>query len=223
MHEFVLMGLAAILLLLAIAILAYPLRRHKKGLLLIIPLYLVLSLTAYWYWGGFAQWQAFNKAQAQKKQVQAILKQIKSPQVLVAQLKSRLKQDPTSAKGWYLLGRLDASLGDWQAAAKAFLRAKQLNPSDVLVQVNYAAALWQTRHQHFDEEICALLQAVLVQDAQQVDALSMLAMAAFQEKDYPKAIDYWQRLLQMAQANSADANAIAEAIAKAHELNDARR
>lgn len=219
MRELIFFGCLSFILLSALALLVYPLRHHKKILLLIVPTFVSISVAAYLYWGGFFEWRAFHQAQIQKQQVQAMLKKLKSPNVIIEQLKSRLQQDPNSAKGWYLLGRLYASQGNWQQAEQVFFKAKTLDARDIVYQINYIEALWQMREQRFDTEIHGLLLDVLRQEPHQADALSMLALEAFQDKNYSKAIDYWQQMLKMLPANSPEANTIAKAIARAHQLS----
>ena len=77
--------------------------------------------------------------------------------------------------------------------------------------------MWQLNHQKFNGESRALLQAVLKKNANQPDALAMLAMDAFIGHAYQRAIDYWQRLLKIAPPQSDDAEAIRKAIAKAQQ------
>lgn len=189
----------------------------KKGVFLLIPLTMLATTAAYWYWGAMAEWQHFLNQQEKQKQVQAVLQSIKSPGQIIEKLKARLQVEPESARGWYLLGRLYTSQEQWIQARDAFAKAHQLNPADEATTVNYAQSLWQLNQQQFDEPIRSLFKELLQKNPDQPDALAMLAMDAYMTHDYQQAINYWQHLLKLAPEQSQEAQMIRKAIAKAQQ------
>lgn len=214
MDKWLLISLA-ILLLLALPVALYPLRASKKSLFIIIPL-MVCSLTlAYWQWGALPQWSEYQQQQEKQKKIVALMQTIKGPEQLIAKLKASLRANPNSAKGWYLLGRIYASQGEWLDAKAAFEKAYQLNPADETIVVNYGQSLWQLNQQQFNDTIRTIFNGLLQKNPQQPDALAMLAMDAFGSKNYQSAIDYWQKLLKLAPEHSEEAQMILKAIAKA--------
>lgn len=205
-----------VLLGLALVIALYPFGHALKTNLLWGPLLIVLVMLGYWHWGAYPAWNAHLQQQTRLKQLQSIMQSMQTPEALIAKLKTRVLQKP-SARGWYLLGRLYASQGDWQLAHDAFFRAHRLKPNDEKITINYAQGLWQLNQQSLNNEVRTLLESVLKQNKNQPDALAMIAMDAFQHQAYQQAIDYWQRILSVLPPQSADANAIRKAIAKAQQ------
>ena len=202
------------LLLLALSIALYPLRKSRV-IMILAPVLIVLVSLAYWRWGAWSEWVNHLQAYEKQQRIQTMLKSMHDPAELIATLKATLHKQPNSARGWYLLGRLYVSQNQWQQANDAFERAHHLQPDDEQITVNYAQNLWQLHHQTFDKTSRALLIGVLKKNANQPDALAMLAMDAYRRDNYQQAIDYWQRLLTLAPPQSEEAQAIRKAIAKA--------
>ena len=207
-----------VLLCLALLLMIYPLRRYNKALILIISLFFIgLSGVAYWQWGGFYQLKRYEDKQRQTTRANEVLKQYKTPAALIDKLTERLRANPNSAKGWYLLGRLLASQNQWPAARDAFSRAVALDSLDLRYRINWIDALWNVNQQQFNPMIRKQLHQVLNQDPKQPDALAMLAMDAYQQQRYRRAIVYWEMLLQMTSPDSDAARALRKAIAKAQQ------
>jgi cytochrome c-type biogenesis protein CcmH/NrfG len=132
-------------------------------------------------------------------------------------LRAKLDDSPKSAKGWYLLGRIYSGQNEQQHAVDAFAKAYQFDPQNEQYMVNYAHSLWQLNNRQFTVQITELFSNLLKNNANQPDALAMLAMDAYTSHAYEDAIDYWQRLLKLAPQQSEEAQAIRKAIAKAEE------
>jgi cytochrome c-type biogenesis protein CcmH/NrfG len=215
MNEWWLLACFIGLVLLALPIMLYPMRQSKG--LAACCVFLIMSFVSvtYWYWGGWFGWINQVHSEDKKQQVQALLRTIKNPSELVEKLKNRLKDNPESARGWYLLGRLYVSENQWSLARDAFAKSHQLEPDDEAVTVNYAQSLWQLNQQQFNDQIRTLFEKLLQKNPNQPDALAMLAMDAYMRHDYLLAIHYWQHLLKLAPEQSEEAQAIQKAIVKA--------
>ncbi|KTC65904.1 cytochrome c-type biogenesis protein (plasmid) [Legionella adelaidensis] len=212
--ELILIGIFIFLSAIALVLAFYPLRKTKS--ISILAIFLLAGIVAaYWQWGGFKSWQLYEKELTKKAQVQALLKQIKDPDELITKLQEKLKDNPNSAKGWYLLGRIYASKGEWEQAEKAFKIAYQLKPHQVKYILNLGQSIWQRNHQEFTPASRKLFKKILEIDKNQPDALAMLAMDAFMSHDYEIAINYWQKLLTLAPENSEESRMIRKAIARA--------
>lgn len=222
MNDWWLLASFFVLSLIALVIAIYPLRQIKFIKIVLTPIMAILVALAYWTWGAWPDWKDYQKQQAKQQQIQAMLKSIRSPQELIDKLKARVMQEPDSARGWYLLGRLYASQDRWQEAADSYAKAHELQADDLKITVSYAQSLWQINHRQFDDTSRALLQSVLQKNKDQPDALAMLAMDAFLGHSYQQAINYWQRLLELAPPQSEDAQAIRKAIAKAEKKISSR-
>ncbi len=216
-----LIGCGFILLVIAIFVALSPFYKQKSGLIplgLIAVMLFILPLLAYQYWGARSEWNRYQQQLSKQQQVNAVVQSVRgNPQIIVNQLKKRLEQQPQSARGWYLLGRLYASQGEWQLAHDAFIKAHRLKPNNEKITLNYVQSLWQLNNQQFNDETRGLLQSVYQKNPKQPDALAMLAMDAYLRHAYKQAIDYWQYLLHLIPPQSEDALAIRKAIAKAQQ------
>lgn len=217
MEQYILISGFIVLYLIAFGFLKYPLKLAKTPSWLFWGLTLTLVTSSYLYWGSYFQWQAYESKLLKTEQAKQLLSQFKDPQELIAVLRTKLDNSPQSAKGWYLLGRLYSGQNAFAQAVKAFRKAQALDPKNELYLVNYAHGLWQLNQKQFNPQIIELFSQLLTNNSQQADALAMLAMNAFQEKDYVQAIDYWKRLLQLVASESHEADSIRRAIAQAEQ------
>ncbi len=149
MNEWWLISGLFLLLIIALVVALYPLRKPAISIMLLSPHYLFYRGFCLLALGCFTDWNRYIHQEASSNQIQTMLKSIRSPQDLVDKLKVRLAKQPNSVKGWYLLGKLYASRDEWQQARDAFARAYQLRPEDVQNAVNYAQVYLQLNNQHF--------------------------------------------------------------------------
>ena len=207
-----------VLLLLALAIAVYPLRH---GLWRSLPASLlalvVFTLPAYYMWGGWTDWLEHEHAMLRQQEAKAMLATVSSPQELIDRLRARLDDSPASARGWYLLGRLYSGQKQWQPARDAYAKSLQLDAENVAAALGYVETLWQLNSQQYNDDIRQRLNAILKKHPDQPDALSMLAMDAYEQKQYEQAITYWRQILALVPAQSDEAKALRKAIAKAQE------
>jgi cytochrome c-type biogenesis protein CcmH len=214
MNEGLLIGFL-ILLSIAFGFMLYPLRQSRKFCLLLVPAVILLVVMAYWHWGAWRELADYQQQQVQQQRLEALLKSMHGPQGIIKALRAKLAKTPNSARGWFLLGRLYVSQQQWSQACAAFKHAHRLQKDNDTITVHYAQSLWELNQQQFNPHVRFLLKTVLQHNSEQPDALAMLAMDAFQQKNYQLAIDYWQRLLKQVPPQSEQALAIRKAIAKA--------
>ena len=136
----------------------------------------------------------------------------------VEKLAKRLEQNPNDAQGWVMLGRSFIVLERFSDAANAYARATTLNNSDANLWADYAEALAMANGQRLAGKPAEALDRALKIDPKNQKALALAGSAAFEASDYPKALEYWQRLLSLLPPNSEDARAVVDQIAKAKEL-----
>ncbi len=180
----------------------------------------VSAFLIYIYVGSFQQLHQLQIDEEQKEKVAQLLQTMDGKQGLINKLKERIEHEPNSAQGHYLLAKLLASEGDWKESIKYFKKAKLIEPTNTNYQIQYVFALWQMNKTQFNDEIRTNLKQLIEQEPEQVDALNMLAMDAYQQQNYKQAILYWQRLLKLAPPNSNDAKMIEAAINKVKENID---
>lgn len=196
-------------------ILMKPLRCRFMGQFLGIIGISCLSAFGYWAWGDYFSWNGFLKQQYAREEAQRVMKTTNGPQEIIHKIEQRLAQEPDSAQGWFLLGRLYSHQNQMNQALEAFAKAHQLEPLNEQYSVHYAHGLWVNNKEEFNTPIRKIFKDLLEHNPKQPDALAMLAMDSYLRHDYERAVGYWNQLLQLAPPQSDEAKAIRQAIAKA--------
>ena len=208
--------LIVLMIVLATVLVVWPLRGSRGLALLLVLLLPLSSFGLYQWWGSAHAWEGHLAKLEQKAKVEKAMKAFKSPEAVINALKQRISQQPGSAKGWYLLGRLYQSQKDYHKASNAFARAQQLKPDDLQIKFQYAQALYLANDQNMTTKIEGTLKNILKKQPKQPDTLNFLAMDAYTHRQYADAIGYWRELLTVLPKGGADSTAIIEAIEKAH-------
>jgi cytochrome c-type biogenesis protein CcmH len=133
----------------------------------------------------------------------------------VAALAKRLQSNPSDAQGWTMLARSYSSLEKYGEAAGAFAKATELTPNDADLWADYAYASAMANGRSLEGKPLELVDRALKIDPDNAKALGLAANAAFEAKNYQKAIDYWQRLLKRVPADSDITQTINERINEA--------
>lgn len=136
----------------------------------------------------------------------------------VASLAKRLEQNPGDVAGWTMLARSYTSLGKYGEASAAYGKATALKPDDADLWADYAFSLAMASEQKLQGKPSELIKKALQLDPQNPKALELAGSAAFEERDYKRAIEYWQKLLERVPANSEVAESLNERINKAKTL-----
>lgn len=136
-------------------------------------------------------------------------------QLMTTRLAMRLKRNPQDADGWAMLGRSYAMMQRFGDGAAAFAKAAALNPNDAPLIADYADMLAMAQGRRFDGEPTALINQALKIDPNNLKALSLGGTAAFEEKAYSRAVEYWQRLLENIPANTQLSDSVQKSIAEA--------
>lgn len=136
----------------------------------------------------------------------------------VAALAKRLQSNPTDTQGWIMLARSYAQMERFGEAAGAYAKATQLQPNDADLWTDYAFVSAMAAGQRLDGHPTELINQALKVDPDNAKALQLAGSAAFQAKDYRKAIEYWERVLKKAPGDSELANLITERINEAKAL-----
>jgi len=208
---FIVIMLLVVLSLILIPLLILRFLLTALGLLIFLPLF---ALSFYWLWGAAPQIEAWAAQQQQIVHAQELMAQFKSPKEVIEALKTRLKADPQSAKGWYLLGKLYLDQQNYAEASQAFARANELHPNKPEVMVALAQTLFFENNRLLDPKSTALLNEVLTLDPKNKDALNLLAIGAYNAGDYPTATRYWQELLPLLTEGSEEQNLVIEMLSQ---------
>ncbi|HVT62763.1 MAG TPA: tetratricopeptide repeat protein [Legionellaceae bacterium] len=202
-----------LLTLMACTLMVWPLRK-QRGIGFLLSVGLALVVCAYGYWGAWSAWMSHETSQLKQQKAQALLRTIKSPEVLIQHLQMHVAKHPKAARGWYFLGRLYASQHRWTDSLAAFSKAYALDPNDESTALNYAQGLWRSKNHVDQEKARNIVKQVLQRNPHQVDALAMLAVDAEIHAQWRAALDYWQRVLSLLPPQSAEANDIRKNIVR---------
>ena len=103
-------------------------------------------------------------------------------------------------------------------AAGAYAKATELKPADADLWAEYAFTSAMASGQRLEGRPTELVQQALKVDPENVKALQLAGSAAFELKDYKKAVEYWERVLKKVPAGSQVAELITERINEAKSL-----
>jgi len=136
----------------------------------------------------------------------------------VAKLAERLKSNPNDLQGWTMLARSYNSMEKYSDAANAYAKATELNPKDADLLAEYAFATGMAEGKSLAGKPTEIINRALKADPENAKALQLAGSAAFQAKDYKKAVDYWQRVLKKVPPGSEVAETINARINEAKTL-----
>ena len=136
----------------------------------------------------------------------------------VDKLAKRLESNPSDVQGWTMLARSYSSMERFSDAAAAYAKATELKPKDADLLTEYAFATAMANGRSLEGKPMELIQQALKVEPENAKALQLAGSAAFQAKDYRKAIDYWNRVLAQVPPDSEVGQTIAARIAEAKSL-----
>src|ERR1700752_3794444 len=138
----------------------------------------------------------------------------------VAALAKRLQANPSDVQGWTMLARSYSSLERYGEAAGAYARLTELTPNDADLWAEYAFAVAMASGRKLEGKPLELIEHALKIDPNNPRALGLAANAAFEAKNYQKAIDYWERIKKQMPADAEIAKTLQERIDEAKALQN---
>ncbi len=139
-------------------------------------------------------------------------------EAMVAKLAARLEQKPDDGNGWALLARSYLVMKRPKEAVAAYERATAILKDNADLLADYADALALLQDRHIDGKSLQMVERALTIDPAQWKALAMAGSAAFERKDYKKAVAYWEKLQSRAEPGSEFAREIAANLEEARQL-----
>jgi cytochrome c-type biogenesis protein CcmH len=186
---------------------------------LLAALTLLVGLGLYGYWGkGFVLADMVAKernADLAKKQ----LAKLGSRQNVIVALRTQLEHlpmDANAAKGWHILGKLYFNEKNYSQAISAFETAVKLKPLESDYVLELVNAKFYINHR-LDAQDKKLIETLLSQSPQNVNAINLLALDAYQQGNYGVATRYWEGLLKFFPANSEDSKVLLEMIQRSQQ------
>ena len=137
---------------------------------------------------------------------------------MIQRLATRLQNEPDNAEGWIMLARSNNALGRYDQAASAYANAAKQSPNDAQLLADYADTLAMAQGRRLQGEPEKLIARALKIDPNNIKALALAGSAAFDTKNYAKAVDYWERTLRLAPPDSDFARSVSASVAEARSL-----
>ncbi len=169
-----------------------PSRKMAIAVLLLIP---VLSLVGY---GMLGNPQALMPEQR-------VAPQAMTPEQInemVARLAEKMKANPDDLQGWVMLARSYKTMGRYEDAVAAYVKAEKLVNQDPDLLSSYAEALAMARGKGLAGEPKQLLDKALKLDPKHPRSLFLAGAAAMETGDRKQAVAYWEALLPQVEPGS---------------------
>jgi cytochrome c-type biogenesis protein CcmH len=185
--------------------------RTAWGVGLAVP---VLALGVYGFLGNIqaldpANLQASTQAEPTPAELEA----------MVAAFAARLEAVPASQapdpKAWEMLARSYAAMQKFPEANKAYKRAVELNPGNAQILTDHADVLAMVQGQSMLGEPTRMLEQALALEPNNLKALALAGSAAFEKKDFAKAISFWSKAQGLAPRDSEFAKGLASSLEEA--------
>lgn len=137
---------------------------------------------------------------------------------MTEKLAARLQEKPDDVEGWSMLARSYSVLGRHADALKAYEKASNLRKDDPTLLADYADSLAVNNNSNLEGEPMKLVDRALRLDPKNLKALYLAGTYAFNKKDFPSAITFWEKLVQVGPPGNVFANQVEPAIAEARTL-----
>jgi len=130
---------------------------------------------------------------------------------MIGRLEQRLREQPDDAQGWAMLGRSYLVTERPQEAREAFGRALALGHDEPSMLVDYATVIARLEQGDLRGEASALIARALAQAPDDPQTLWLAGAAAFQNGEYPAAVEHLQRFRTLAELDT-DAAAMVDGV-----------
>lgn len=189
-----------------------------------------LAITAAALYGLVGEPAALSEAETSRQPAASVATEAPSPQdqqqgvtparieAMVQGLAQRLAAQPQDPAGWRMLARSYETLGRFDEAVQAYRRLMALQEPNADLLTDYAVTLAMSMGQTLMGEPEAAIDQALKLDPRHLQALALSGSAAFEARDYPRAVAQWQKLLALIPADSDMRQSIERNVAKAKAL-----
>jgi cytochrome c-type biogenesis protein CcmH len=136
-------------------------------------------------------------------------------QQLIVEFEDRLKDKPDNIQYLFLLARAQMEVGNFAEAAKAYQRVLTLDSQSPMIMAELAQAIFLRDGNNITPPVVDLAKGAVTLDPKNTMALGLLGIDAYNRKDYPAAIKYWQKTVDISGADSQGGRALSAGIEKA--------
>ena len=178
---------------------------------------LAVPLLAVGVYGFLGNLQALDPANlAAKADAEPTPEQIEAMvSAFAARLDAVPPNQPADPKAWEMLARSYAAMQKFPEANKAYKRAVELNPGNAQTLADHADVLAMLQGQSMVGEPTRLFERALVLDPNNLKALALAGSAAFEKKDFAKAVAWWGKAQGLAPPGSDFAKGLASSVEEA--------
>ena len=178
---------------------------------------LAIPLVALGIYGFIGNIQALDPANLEAKaDTEPTPEQIEA---MVSAFAARLEAVPANQtpdpKAWEMLARSYAAMQKFPEANKAYKRAVELNPGNAQMLADHADVVAMLQGQSMVGEPTKLFERALVLDPNNLKALALAGSAAFEKKDFAKAVALWSKAQGLAPPGSDFAKGLASSVEEA--------
>ena len=140
-------------------------------------------------------------------------------EAMVSAFAARLEAVPANQtpdpKAWEMLARSYAAMQKFPEANKAYKRAVELNPGNAQMLADHADVVAMLQGQSMLGEPTKLFERALVLDPNNLKALALAGSAAFEKKEFAKAVQFWSKAQGLAPPGSDFAKGLASSVEEA--------
>lgn len=138
------------------------------------------------------------------------------------QLEIQLKRQPQDVETMVLFARTLAELNRYPAAAIAYSKVAAVLPTDPTLQIEWANAEYMANDQKWTPVAIAALARGIELAPKDPEALWLAGKERFENKDFVKAVRYWESLESVIPPGSENARELKTSLEQARTLRDGR-
>ncbi len=117
-------------------------------------------------------------------------------------LRTKLYNEPSDTRGWFLLAKVGQALNRLDIMADAAEQAYMRDPTSSSIIAIYAQSLFYSGDASQQAKAERILVRALQQDSSQLELWSLYAFMALEQQQFQLAIDRWQRMLNLVNVDS---------------------
>ena len=129
-------------------------------------------------------------------------------QQLIVEFEDRLKAKPDNIQYLFLLARAQMEVGNFAEAAKAYQHVLTLDSQSPMIMAELAQAIFLRDGNKITPPVVDLAKGAVTLEPKNTMALGLLGIDAFNRKDYPAAIKYWQKTVDISGVDSQGGRAL---------------
>ena len=116
---------------------------------------------------------------------------------MIQSIEARAQANPTDGEVWEALANANAMMGRWPESLQAFQKALELSPTKPAVMSGYAEALAMTSNMVLAGKPIEMVQQALKADPNDIKALELAGIYAFQNEEFAQAVVLLDRLQRL--------------------------